>query len=118
MDPDVLVIGGGNAALCAALMAREAGRSVLLLEAAPRDWRGGNSGHTRNLRCMHDAPQDVLVEAYPEEEFWQDLLKVTGGITNEHLARIDRKSTRLNSSHLVISYAVFCLKKKKITGPR
>jgi tricarballylate dehydrogenase len=28
---------------------------------------------------MHDAPQDVLVEAYPEEEFWQDLLKVTGG---------------------------------------
>ena len=88
MDPDVLVIGGGNAALCAALMAREAGRSVLLLEAAPRDWRGGNSGHTRNLRCMHDTPQDVLVEAYPEEEFWQDLLKVTGGITNEHLARM------------------------------
>src|SRR5256885_11168666 len=28
-------------------------------------------------------------------------------------ARVDRKSTRLNSSHLVISYAVFCLKKKK-----
>jgi len=85
---DVLVIGGGNAALCAALMAREAGASVLLLEAAPRAWRGGNSMHTRNLRCMHDAPQDVLVEAYPEEEFWQDLLKVTGGITNEKLARM------------------------------
>ena len=33
---DVLVIGGGNAALCAALTAREAGASVLLLEAAPR----------------------------------------------------------------------------------
>ena len=85
---DVLVIGGGNAALCAALMAREAGASVLLLEAAPRAWRGGNSGHTRNLRCMHDAPQDVLVEAYPEDEYWQDLLKVTGGQTNEHLARL------------------------------
>ena len=85
---DVLVIGGGNAALCAALMAREAGASVLLLEAAPREWRGGNSGHTRNLRCMHDAPQDVLVEAYPEEEYWQDLLKVTGGQTNEQLARL------------------------------
>jgi tricarballylate dehydrogenase len=85
---DVLVIGGGNAALCAALMAREAGASVLLLEGAPRAWRGGNSQHTRNLRCMHDAPQDVLVDAYPEEEFWQDLLKVTGGITDEHLARI------------------------------
>jgi tricarballylate dehydrogenase len=85
---DVLVIGGGNAALCAALMAREAGASVTLLEAAPREWRGGNSQHTRNLRCMHDAPQDVLVDAYPEEEYWQDLLKVTGGITNEALARL------------------------------
>ena len=85
---DVLVIGGGNAALCAALMAREAGASVLLLEAAPREWRGGNSAHTRNLRCMHDAPQDVLTDAYSEEEFCQDLLKVTGGQTNEALARL------------------------------
>ncbi|MGO4156175.1 FAD-dependent tricarballylate dehydrogenase TcuA [Cupriavidus sp. YAF13] len=85
---DVLVIGGGNAALCAALMAREAGASVLLLEAAPREWRGGNSQHTRNLRCMHDVPQDVLIEAYPEEEYWQDLLKVTGGLTDERLARL------------------------------
>jgi tricarballylate dehydrogenase len=85
---DVLVIGGGNAALCAALTAREAGASVLLLESAPKAWRGGNSPHTRNIRCMHDAPQDVLVDAYPEEEYWQDLLKVTGGLTNETLARI------------------------------
>ncbi|MDW3682804.1 FAD-dependent tricarballylate dehydrogenase TcuA [Cupriavidus sp. CV2] len=85
---DVLIIGGGNAALCAALMAREAGASVLLLEASPREWRGGNSQHTRNLRCMHDAPQDVLVDAYPEEEYWQDLLKVTGGKTDEKLARL------------------------------
>lgn len=85
---DVLVIGGGNAALCAALMAREAGASVMLLESAPREWRGGNSSHTRNLRCMHDAPQDVLVDAYPEEEYWQDLLKVTGGQTDETLARL------------------------------
>ena len=85
---DVLVIGGGNAALCAALMAREAGASVLLLEAAPPEWRGGNSMHVRNLRCMHDAPQDVLLDVYPEEEFWQDLLKVTGGMTDEKLARL------------------------------
>ena len=85
---DVLVIGGGNAALCAALMAREAGASVLILESAPKEWRGGNSQHTRNLRCMHDEPQDVLSGSYPEEEFWQDLLKVTGGRTNEDLARL------------------------------
>ncbi|HBJ68303.1 tricarballylate dehydrogenase [Alcaligenes faecalis] len=90
---DVLVIGGGNAALCAALTAREGGASVLLLEASPREWRGGNSQHTRNLRCMHDAPQDVLVDAYPEEEFWQDLLKVTAGKTNEHLARLVIRTT-------------------------
>lgn len=90
---DVLVIGGGNAALCAALSAREAGARVLLLEASPREWRGGNSQHTRNLRCMHDAPQDVLVDAYPEEEFWQDLLKVTAGKTNEHLARLVIRTT-------------------------
>jgi tricarballylate dehydrogenase len=85
---DVLVIGGGNAALCAALMAREAGASVLLLEAAPKVWRGGNSSHTRNIRAMHDEPQDVMLESYPEEEYWQDVLKVTGGVTDEFLARL------------------------------
>ena len=85
---DVIVVGGGNAALCSALMAREAGASVLVLEASPKEWRGGNSQHTRNLRCMHDGPQDVLVDSYSEEEYWQDLLKVTGGITNEKLARM------------------------------
>ena len=90
---DVLVIGGGNAALCAALVAREAGASVLLLEAAPKEWRGGNSIHTRNIRSMHDAPQDVLLEAYPEEEYWQDMLKVTGGLTDEKLARFVIRAT-------------------------
>lgn len=90
---DVLVIGGGNAALCAALVAREAGASVLLLEAAPKEWRGGNSIHTRNIRSMHDAPQDVLLEAYTEEEYWQDMLKVTGGLTDEKLARFVIRAT-------------------------
>ena len=90
---DVLVIGGGNAALCAALMAREAGASVLLLEAAPKVWRGGNSSHTRNLRAMHEGPQDVLLGTYSEEEYWDDLLKVTGGLTNEKLARLVIRSS-------------------------
>ncbi|MBU3623511.1 FAD-dependent tricarballylate dehydrogenase TcuA [Polynucleobacter sp. AP-Latsch-80-C2] len=90
---DVLVIGGGNAALCAALMAREAGASVTILESAPKEWRGGNSSHTRNLRAMHDGPQDVLLGTYSEEEYWEDLLKVTGGLTNEALARMVIRSS-------------------------
>uniref|UniRef100_E6PTS6 FAD-dependent oxidoreductase 2 FAD-binding domain-containing protein n=1 Tax=mine drainage metagenome TaxID=410659 RepID=E6PTS6_9ZZZZ len=85
---------GGNAALCAALMAREAGASVQLLEASPREWRGGNSQHTRNLRRMHETPQDVLADTYTEEEFRQDLLKVTGDQTDEKLARLVIRASR------------------------
>ncbi|MDO9708350.1 FAD-dependent tricarballylate dehydrogenase TcuA [Paracraurococcus lichenis] len=84
---DVLVVGGGNAALCAAIEARRAGASVLVAEHAPKPLRGGNSRHTRNVRALHPAPTDVQVETYLEEEYWDDLLKVTGGKTDEHLAR-------------------------------
>ncbi|NJD89303.1 MAG: FAD-dependent tricarballylate dehydrogenase TcuA [Betaproteobacteria bacterium] len=90
---DVLVIGGGNAALCAAITAREAGASVLMLEAATVPMRGGNSRHTRNMRTMHEGPLAPLTDAYPEEEYWQDLLKVTGGLTDERLARLAIRST-------------------------
>jgi len=90
---DLLVLGGGNAALCAALTARAHGLSVLVAEAAPKPFRGGNSRHTRNMRTMHSAPMDVLTEAYPEEEYWQDLLKVTGGLTDENLARMTIRGT-------------------------
>ena len=80
---DVAVLGGGNAGLCAALTARQAGARVIVLECAPRDLRGGNSRHTRNLRCAHAAPTDVLTEAYPEDELMSDLLRVNANETDE-----------------------------------
>jgi tricarballylate dehydrogenase len=95
---DIVVVGGGNAALCAALTAREAGLSVTVIEAAPLEYRGGNSRHTRNMRCMHDAPTDVLTDAYPEDEYFADLLRVTGGQTTECLARmVIRESPHANA---------------------
>ncbi len=92
-DYDVLVVGGGNAALCAALTAREMGASVLILEASPRSMRGGNSRHTRNLRVMHRAPTATLTGAYEEDEYWDDLRRVTEGNTDEGLARLTIRGT-------------------------
>ncbi|MCI6344694.1 MAG: FAD-dependent tricarballylate dehydrogenase TcuA [Campylobacter sp.] len=87
LNYDVVVVGGGNAALCAAITASEAGKKVALLESSPKLWRGGNSQHTRNLRSMHDAPTDVLTGVYSEDEFFEDVYKVTKGQTNEEYAR-------------------------------
>src|SRR5690625_6157486 len=58
------------------------------------------------------APHDVQVPQLPQDETRRDApgLEAPGGFEGE-----DRKSTRLNSSHVAISYAVFCLKKKKAT---
>jgi tricarballylate dehydrogenase len=84
---DVLVIGGGNAALCAAISARRAGASVLVVEMAPKFYRGGNTRHTRNMRCAHDTATGTLTGPYFEHEFWDDLYRVTGGNTDETLAR-------------------------------
>jgi tricarballylate dehydrogenase len=84
---DVAVLGGGNAGMCAALTAREAGATVVVLECAPREFRGGNSRHTRNLRCVHSAPAAYATGTYSEEEFLSDLLRTTGD-TNEALARL------------------------------
>lgn len=85
---DVLVAGAGNAALCAAITARRAGARVLVLEVAPKEFRGGNSRHTRNIRYAHNAATEYVTGAYPVEEYWEDLLRVTAGKTNEKLARM------------------------------
>ena len=77
-----------------AASAAEAGARVLILEGAPKPYRGGNSRHTRNFRCMHRGPLSVLTGTYTEEEYYDDLLKVTGGKTDEALARLASLSLR------------------------
>jgi tricarballylate dehydrogenase len=85
---DILVIGGGNAGLCAAMTAKRTAARVLLLESSPEVFRGGNSRHTRDIRYMHDRGNDYATGQYGEEEFWDDLRRVTGGETTEPLARL------------------------------
>ncbi len=84
---DVLVVGGGNAALCAAISARRDGSSVLVLERAKEFYRGGNTRHTRNMRCAHDEATDTLTGPYPEDELFEDLMRVTEGETDQELAK-------------------------------
>ena len=85
---DLLIIGGGNAALCAAVTASAEGARVLILEAAPKFYRGGNTRHTRNMRCAHDTATETLTGPYTEPEYFEDLLRVTDGHTDEELARL------------------------------
>ena len=90
---DVVVVGGGNAAMCAALSARETGARVLVLEKAPEAWRGGNGFFTAGgfrfgfksfdeLRSLigdlsdQEAAQ-MEVDPYTEDNFYDDLMRVT-----------------------------------------
>jgi tricarballylate dehydrogenase len=88
-DPfDVVVLGGGNAALCAAITAARAGCRVIVVEAAPEFYRGGNTRHTRNLRVAHDGAAPTMTGPYEQSEFLDDLYRVTGGATDETLAKL------------------------------
>ena len=88
METDVLVVGGGNAALSAALSARDQGAKVLVIERAPKFYRGGNSRLTRDYRVMHTRENQYMTDTYPEEEFMEDLRRVGGGKINETMARL------------------------------
>jgi tricarballylate dehydrogenase len=84
---DVIVVGGGNAAISAALAARHIVPRVLVLERAPDHMRGGNSRHTRNVRCAHAGADRFFSAPYSEEELFEDLVSVTGGPANVDLAK-------------------------------
>src|SRR4051812_16360428 len=81
---DVVVVGGGNAGLVAAISARHVADSVLLLERAPEWRRGGNSRHTRDIRYAHAAGEPYTNgEEYSTAELMEDLVKVGGGGNHE-----------------------------------
>lgn len=88
MKGRVCVIGGGNAALCAALAAADGGAQVTLIERAPSAFRGGNTRHTRNIRTSHVHADAQVTGPYLEEEFLADLISVTGQDGNLDLARL------------------------------
>jgi tricarballylate dehydrogenase len=84
---NVLVIGGGIAGLSAAIVARELGASVRLIESAPQGLRGGNARHARNFRIAHAEPAFYAPGAYAGGEFLSELVKITAGRIDADLAR-------------------------------
>jgi FAD binding domain len=83
---DVVVIGGGNAGLVAAITARQRAPRVLLVERAQAAMRGGNTRHTRNIRCVHGQADAFTTGPYLAEELWRDLCGVGTGPSDEKLA--------------------------------
>jgi len=107
---DVVVVGAGNAALCAALAARERGKSVLVLERAPQPAQGGNSFFTGGLfRMTYEGIDDMCaafpelggdgvdqyeLDAYDSGDFYADMLRVTDFRTDPDLADVLTETAR------------------------
>jgi tricarballylate dehydrogenase len=86
-ETDVLVVGGGIAGLSAAVMARQQGAQVILIEKAPREQRGGNTRFAdAQMRFPHEAdefgPRDYTVD-----DMFDDLLRISRGRANPELVR-------------------------------
>jgi Succinate dehydrogenase/fumarate reductase, flavoprotein subunit len=92
-NDNILIIGGGNAGLCAAITAARKGQKVTIIERGDEYSRGGNTKYTRDIRYVHDE-DDATTGPYSEEEFLKDLLDVTSGNTNFELAREVIKESR------------------------
>ncbi len=86
-DYDVVIVGGGNAALTAAITCAENGRKALLLESAPLLERGGNTKYTRDIRYAHQEDKFTLGN-YPKGELLQDLRSVSRGDIDEKIASL------------------------------
>jgi tricarballylate dehydrogenase len=88
---DVIVVGGGNAALCAALSAKETANRVLLLERAPEDESGGNSRFTAGLlRIVYNGADDLaqLIDLSKEERERTDFGTYTADQFLDDMARV------------------------------
>jgi tricarballylate dehydrogenase len=97
MGRNVVVVGGGNAALCSAIESAERGDKVTLIEGSPQSSRGGNSKYTRDIRYAHNE-DEFTSGSYPKDELKEDLLVVSGSFDNSEVANlvIDRSVEMAN----------------------